>query len=187
LRRFGISSRYLLYTGQWRKHKNLANLMRAYALLKKKTDLPHELVLTGQLSSQAPEVPELIKKLNLERDVIITGFVPDEELAALYSAADLFVFPSLYEGFGIPPLEAMACGCPVVASNVSSIPEILGDAALFFDPLSVEDMAGAIHKALSSFNLRRELKAKGFERIKKFSYAKMARETLKTYQEVLSQ
>jgi len=185
LRRFGVGDKFILYVGQWRKHKNLANLLRAYALLKQKISLPHELVLAGQADPKMTEVPQLIKKLGLEKDVIITGFVPDEELAALYSTAEVFVFPSLYEGFGIPPLEAMSCGCPVAAAGYSSLPEVLDQAALFFNPESVEEIAGAINKLLSSYTLRRELKDKGFSWVKRYSYGKMAREMVKLYRGVL--
>jgi len=185
LRRFGITGKFLLYVGQWRKHKNLINLIRAFALLKQKTALSHELVLAGQIDSQMPAIPELIKKLSLERDIVMTGFVPDEELPHLYNAADLFVFPSLYEGFGIPPLEAMSCGCPVVAARSSSLPEVLGEAALFFDPRRVEDIAGTINRVLFSYSLKRELREKGLSQAKRYSYNKMAKETLKVYQEVL--
>ncbi len=185
LRRFGISREYLLYVGQWRQHKNLINLIRAFALLKKATRLPHELVLAGGVDPRSLEILPLIKKLGLEKEIVLTGFVADEELPALYSGAALFVFPSLYEGFGFPPLEAMSCGCPVVASASASLPEVLDGAALFFDPTQAEEMAAKIHQVLSSFGLRRELREKGLKQAKKFSWRKTAQETLRLYRELL--
>ena len=113
--------------------------------------------------------------------VIFTGFVPDEELKILYQNALAYIFPSMYEGFGLPPLEAMARGVPVVSSSATSLPEILGEAALYFNPLDVNDMAEKIKKALLDEGLRNNLIEKGFEQIKKYSWQKMAEETLKIY------
>ncbi|MGB9880037.1 MAG: glycosyltransferase family 4 protein, partial [Anaerolineae bacterium] len=117
--------------------------------------------------------------------VVFTGYVPDEDLPALYSGADLFVFPSLYEGFGLPPLEAMACGTPVVCSKASSLPEVVGDAALMVDPYDVEALAEAMHRVLSDAVLREELRGKGLARAQQFTWEKAARETLAVYEEVL--
>jgi glycosyltransferase involved in cell wall biosynthesis len=116
--------------------------------------------------------------------VIFTGYVPNEEIISLYSGATIFIFPSFYEGFGIPPLEAMACGTPVVASNTSSIPEVVGDAALLFNPYNIRKITEAIYSALTDEQLRNKLIEKGFERVKQFSWENTARETLQVYKEV---
>ena len=116
---------------------------------------------------------------------MLTGYVADADLAHFYSAAHAFVFPSLYEGFGIPPLEAMAVGTPVISSNASVMPEVLGDAALYFDPYNIEDMADKMYQLTDSYHLRQQLKAKGLAQVKKYSFAKMAKATLEVYKRVL--
>lgn len=122
---------------------------------------------------------------NLQNDVIFTGYISDGDLPALYNAADLFVYPSLYEGFGLPPLEAMACGCPVITSNTSSLHEVVGDAGIMVDPYDVDRLADAMHKVLSNDGLREDMIKKGLERAEMFSWEKTARETLKVYEEVI--
>jgi len=125
-------------------------------------------------------------KAGLNYDLILsTGFVSEEELDKLYTNAALFVFPSLSEGFGLPPLEAMARGVPVVSSGVACLPEILGEAAIYFNPLDINDIAAKIKNTLSDDRARKNLIQKGFERVKKYNWEKMARETLKVYQSVL--
>ena len=115
--------------------------------------------------------------------MVFTGYVPDEDLPGLYNAADLFVFPSLYEGFGIPPLEAMSCGTPVITSNTSSLPEVIGDAGIMVDPHHIDGLAEAMHRVLTDEALRKGMIEKGLQRAKLFSYEKEARETLKVYRE----
>lgn len=146
---------YILYVGNDYPHKNLRRLKSVF---------------------------EKIKAEGLDYDlVLITDFISEQELDNLYKNASLFVFPSLYEGFGLPPLEAMKRGLPVASSNVASLPEILGDAALYFNPLDIDDMANKIKKALIDRELRERLIREGFERIKKYDWQKMARETLEVY------
>jgi len=146
---------YILYVGNDYPHKNLERLKLTYAKLKE-WGLDYELIL-------------------------ITKFVSEQELDNLYKNASLFVFPSLYEGFGLPPLEAMKRGVPVVSSNASCLPEILGNAVLYFNPLNVDDIAEKIKNALTNRELREYLIQKGFEQVKKYSWQKMARETLEIY------
>src|SRR6185437_16647875 len=117
--------------------------------------------------------------------VHFTGYVPEADLPALYSGAEAFVFPSLYEGFGMPPIEAMACGTPVIASNVSSLPEVVGDAALLVDPLDVDAIAEAIHRVLTDHDLADDLRNRGLARAKQFTWERAARETLTAYDQVL--
>lgn len=146
---------YILYVGNDYYHKNLARLKLAF-----------KKIIEGGLDYEL---------------VLITEFVSDEELDSLYKNACLFVFPSLSEGFGLPPLEAMARGLPVTSSYSTCLPEILGDAAIYFNPLDINDIANQIKKALLDKDLRKKLIQKGFEQIKKYSWEKMAKETLKIY------
>jgi len=127
-----------------------------------------------------------IKDLGNESMIILTGYVPKKHLVALYSGALVFIYPSFYEGFGLPPLEAMACGCPVVVSNVASLPGVCGEAAYYVDPDDVESIAEGMYKVLSDDSLRQSLIEKGLERAKLFSWEKSAKEHLKVFEEVLS-
>jgi len=122
----------------------------------------------------------------LQGDVIFPGFIPEDELPLWYNAADVFVYPSLYEGFGLPPLEAMACGTPVIVSDVSSLPEVVGDAALLVDPHKPDEWAAALSLLCRDVDLRTDLVSRGLERAQEFSWTRMARETIQVYRDVLS-
>jgi glycosyltransferase involved in cell wall biosynthesis len=166
--------KYILYVGNVYPHKNLENLILAFRKIKQ-DNFNLQLVLVGGNDY-------FYKKLKKNNDdVIFTGFIKDEDLNILYNNAALYVFPSLYEGFGLPPLEAMARGLAVVSSNATCLPEILGDAALYFNPLDIDDIAEKIKKVLADNNLREQLIQKGFAQVKKYSWKKMAEETLKLY------
>ena len=184
-RRFGISKPYILYVGQWRQHKNVVRMIRAFHLLRRRYNLDYQLVLVGKIDQKCPEVLTTIKQLDLKAEVILTGYVPDADLPYIYNGADLFIFPSLYEGFGLPPLEAMACGTPVVSSRASCMPEVLGEAAHYFNPESVEDMVRAIAEVAKNYSLKQQLRAAGFKQVKKYSFDQMATETLKVYRRIL--
>ena len=119
--------------------------------------------------------------------MILTGYVADSDLPYFYSEAEAFIFPSLYEGFGLPPLEAMASGIPVLSSNTSVMPEVLGEAALYFDPTNIEDIAQAMYKLATTFRLQKELRDKGFRQAKKYSFARVAKETLAVYRRALTE
>ena len=123
--------------------------------------------------------------LDLKNEVIFTDYVSDEYLVKLYNAADLFVYPSLYEGFGLPPLEAMACGCPVITSNTSSLPEVVGDAGIMIDPNDIDGLTESMHKILTDKELREEMSKKSLERAKYVQLEKTAKETWDVYEEVL--
>ncbi len=184
-RKYQVTKPFFLYTGVWRSHKNLVNLLRAFKILREDENLALEaqLVITGEEDPYYPEVRRTVRELGLEHDVIFTGLVPEDELLALYQTATVFVFPSLYEGFGFPPLEAMRCGTPVVASKSSCIPEICGeDNALFFDPYDPQDMASVLHRIWLDPTLQKELRDRGLKHSRKFSFEKMAQETLELYQ-----
>lgn len=156
----------IMYVGNLKPHKNLLRLLEAYAKMEGRDDTC--LVLVGKAFDSEDLSPK-IKELGIERNVIRTGIIVDDELVDFYNLADLFVFPSLYEGFGIPPLEAMACGTPVVCSDNSSLPEVVGDAAYMFDACDTEMMRGAMEKVLSDENLAAALVKKGYERVKIFT------------------
>jgi glycosyltransferase involved in cell wall biosynthesis len=182
--RSGITNRFILHVGSLNPRKNIPRLIEAYNRLPPDIRQEYQLVIAGKSGWKADEVFAEVKQIGLEDKVVFTGFMGDNDLPVLMNGADLLAFPSLYEGFGIPPLEAMACGTPVIASNTSSIPEVVGDAALLFDPYNVEEMANAIYRALTDERLRNELRQKGFEHVKQFSWERAARETLAVYEEV---
>lgn len=184
-RTHGLPERFILSLGTFEPRKNLTVLLEAYQhLLDQGSEL--RLVIAGKKGWLYRGFFERLHDLGLEDQLVFPGFVPEADLPALYSAAEMFVFPSLYEGFGLPVLEAMACGTAVVSSNAASLPEVAGDAALMVDPHSVGDLVQAISTLSENENLRQELEAKGQRQAKKFSWEKTARETLDVYQSVLS-
>jgi glycosyltransferase involved in cell wall biosynthesis len=167
----GTDMPFILYTARIEHPgKNHVRLLEAMALLKQRHGFSHKLVLAGSRWNGAEVVDATIRRLGLQDDVIMTGYIDDHLLPQLYSAADLFVFPSLFEGFGIPLLEAMAAGTPVCAANVSSIPEVAGDAALLFDPQQPGDIAACIDRLLHDSDLRRALIRRGYRQAGRFSW-----------------
>ena len=182
--KYGIEGPYLLFVGNIEPKKNIETLLHACSKLRNATIYKYPLVIVGSKSFGFKGVSEAVKQFHAEKETIFTDIVDTDDLPYLYGGAELFIFPSLFEGFGIPVIEAMACGIPVVASNRTSIPEITGDAAILIDPLNVDEMAGAMYNVLSTPLLKRQLVEKGIERAKKFSWEKTARETLKLYKEL---
>lgn len=181
--RYGLPPRFILFTGTIEPRKNLIRLLHAFQILKKR-GLPHSLLLAGQQGWGFAEVCAAVSDLDIREHVIFGGYVPAEDLPLLYNAADLFVYPSLYEGFGLPVLEAMSCGTPVVASATSSLPEVAGDAALLVDPYDIEGWAEAIYRVLTDTALQQVLREKGLQRSCQFSVERMAKETIRVYQMV---
>lgn len=180
LKKYKISKQFLLYTGVWRNHKNLPRLLKAFKMLKEEKNLDLQLVITGKEDPHYPEVKKTVKKLNITEDIIFPGLVDDEELIQLYNAAFIFVFPSLYEGFGLPPLESMRCGTPVAASNISSIPEVCGEEnAIYFDPYSATDIAEKIYSLYIDTAKQAELVEKGIKHSAKLSWTTTAEQTFK--------
>jgi len=180
---------YILYVGAEHPRKNLNNLLKAFGRLKQEGDFGDlKLVKVGKAGGQEVDFRKetflAIEALNLRNEVIFTERVSNEELAAYYSNAECFVFPSLYEGFGFPPLEAMSCGCPVISSSVSSLPEVVGEAALQVNAHDIDELVKAIQETLTNKNLRRKLIQEGFKQAQKFSWKHAAQETLQLYQEV---
>lgn len=181
LAHLGIGKPYILFVSQWRPHKGLGILIEAFAEIRKKHNV--QLVVTGKANPQFPEIPAAIEASPVRSDIVTPGFVDDEVLETLYAGTQLFIFPSWYEGFGLPPLEAMARNVPVASSNASVMPEILADAAAYFDPRNPSDVAKVISDLLANEDKRRRLVAKGKEQVKKYSWKKMAEETLALYRE----
>mgnify|MGYP001813947866 CR=1 FL=1 len=194
--RYGLNAPYFLYIGTLHPRKNLVRLIEAFAALRiasraqgqpvdGRADRVSEsqLVLAGQKGWLYEEIFAQVRELGLAERVILTGYVPDSDLGSLLSGALAFVFPSLYEGFGLPVLEAMACGTPVVCSDVSSLPEVAGDAALYVDPLDVGAMAQALHQIAVDAGLRRALVGRGFQQVHRFSWRRCAQETLQVLED----
>jgi len=175
-----IPERYVLYISRLEHPgKNHVRLLEAFAALKQATDLPHKLVLAGGPWGGAEVIHARVAELGLSDLVVFPGFVPNEALPALYAAADAFAFPSLFEGFGIPVLEAMASGTPVCAANTSSIPEVVGDAGLLFDPMNVPAMTQCLDRLLQDPSLCQRLITAGIERAALFTWDVAAKATLK--------
>lgn len=181
---YGIDREYILYTGTLEPRKNILTIIRAFHAVKRELNVPHRLVLAGKKGWLYDDVFAEVRALGLEHEVIFTGYVPDEDLPFLYNGADLFVYPSFYEGFGLPPLEAMACGCPVVASNTSSLPEVVGDAGLLVDPRHHDELAAAMARVLGDSELARDMRRRGVERAATFSWDRCAQQTLSIYRDV---
>lgn len=185
--RYGIGENpYILFVGNIEPRKNLSSLIHAYAKLVKSRKCQHQirLVIAGSVGHVVGDVLSLPSRCGVGDQVILPGIIRDDDLPALYSGASLFVFPSYYEGFGFPVLEAMSCGVPVVASNASSLPEIAGDAALLVDPHRQDDLCQAMQRVLTDEGLRQEMKQKGFARVELYSWEKTAQRTLQVYKKV---
>jgi glycosyltransferase involved in cell wall biosynthesis len=179
--RFGISCDFVLFVSTIEPRKNVPTLLHAYKQLLDNYRTDVDLVLAGEKGWLFQEVFTLVRELSLQQRVHFLGRVSVEDLLGLYNAAQLLVHPAFYEGFGLPPLEAMACGTPVVASNTSAVPEIVGDAALLVDPTEIDEMTVAIWRLLSDPTLVRQMREKGLKRARLFSWRKAAEETLEIY------
>jgi len=182
--KYGIEYPYILYVGTLEGRKNITTLINAYAKLRK-AGINHKLVIAGRKGWKYADIFTAIERNNLQNDIIFTGFVEREELPLLYNLADVFAYPSLYEGFGIPPLEAMACGTPVVVSNSSSLPEVVGDAGILIDPYNVDELSSALLSIISDKTLQNELKIKGMNKAREFSWEKTAKETWSVYEQLM--
>jgi glycosyltransferase involved in cell wall biosynthesis len=182
--RYQLSHAYILYVGNIKPHKNLERLIEAFHLVRRQGRSEMELLIIGDEISKLQSLRRAVHKYDLHRYVRFHGFVPQETLSVLYRLASVFVFPSLYEGFGLPPLEAMACGTPVVTSNVSSLPEVVGDAAVLVDPYSPQAIADGILKVLQSAHLRADMRQRGFARVKAYSWERSVARVREVYGEV---
>jgi glycosyltransferase involved in cell wall biosynthesis len=190
--RYQVTYPYLLYAGRISPHKNLVRIIEAFSALK--TDLLKQdlypdlkLIIIGDELSKHPDLRRTVVRGGVQNDVRFMGFVPIEVLRIFYDAAKVFVFPSLYEGFGLPPLEAMAHGTPVLTSNTSSLPEVVGNAAVLVNPENVFEMMRALERVLLDQQLREKMRQRGYEQVKKFSWDIAAAEVLAGYEEALGQ
>ena len=177
---YGISKPFILYVGNAFPYKNLDNLLQVLTLIDRKISLSY----VGGRSGFVYRLGKKAKDFGIDDRLIVTGFVPNEDLAVLYKLASCFVFPSRSEGFGLPGIEAMASGCPVVCSNIPVFKEVYGEAALYFDPEKPKDIAEKIELIMKNSELKTDLIKKGLEQVKKYSWRKLAKETLKVYKEL---
>ena len=181
--RYGLPQMFVLYLGTLEPRKGIDTLIAAYGDLA--PDIPHHLVIAGQRGWYTEPIFQQVAALGLDHQVHFTGYVADEDLPALYSLAQLFVYPSQYEGFGLPVLEAMACGVPVVTSNTSSLPEVVGDAALLVQPKEAQSLAVAMLHVLNDDELRAKMRLRGLEQAARFTWEETARRTLQVYEKML--
>jgi glycosyltransferase involved in cell wall biosynthesis len=187
--RYRVNYPFLLYAGRISPHKNVVRIIEAFSALKaeleKEGKFPDlKLIVIGDELSKHPDLRRTVVRGGVQNDVRFMGFVPIEVLRVFYDAAKIFVFPSLYEGFGLPPLEAMAHGTPVVTSNTSSLPEVVGNAAVLVNPENVFEIMRALHRVLLDQTVRDKLKQRGYEQVKKFSWEASAKQILAVYEEV---
>lgn len=184
-KRYGISGDYILYLGTLEPRKNIESLVEAYAQLKEKCSNLPKLVLAGKKGWLYNTIFEKVELYQLTSDVIFTDYVDIHDVPVLLNGALMFVFPSLYEGFGLPPLEAMACGTPVIVSNKSSLPEVVGDAGYLIDPYSIEELKDTIQLLISDEDLRERMKEKGLIRSKSFSWKSSVTQLMEIYKSLL--
>jgi len=184
--RMGIKGNFILSVAFSHPHKNLLRLLQAYYILRKDKGITHQLLLAGNPGRDHLELVRTVRKLGIDQKVIFTGYLPGHQMPLVYQAADLFVFPSLYEGFGLPILESMACGTPVVSSNAASLPEVVGKAGILVDPYDIDGMAGAMYQVLSDKNLAQDLIKKGLRQSKRFSWVQTAKDTLAVYKKAMT-
>ena len=176
---------YFLAVGNLQPRKNLLRAIEAYALARDQGALEQQLVIVGKEQWKHEALRSLVEQYQLQDHVRFTGYVEDEDLPLLYRSADVFMYPSLYEGFGLPVLEAMACGTAVICSDRASLPEVAGDAGRYIDPEDVQSMSSAMMELGCDANLRQSLSLKGIEQAARFSWKETARQTLDVYREVL--
>lgn len=185
--RYGLDRPFILMLGTVEPRKNIVRLIRAYDQLRREAGIPHILVIAGKRGWVSDEIYATPGKLGISDDVKFLDYVAEPDLPALYSAADLFAYPSLYEGFGLPPLEAMACGTPVVCSNTTSLPEVIGDAALTVDPHNTGAIAEAMHRVLSEYDLREQMIARGLQQASQFTWHAAASRLPEIFQRAVNQ
>lgn len=187
LRKQGILESYFLFVGERRPHKNLVRLIEAFNLFRNRNACKHKLVIVGKNYSSYAQPEKRIKELHLQDQVIVSGYVDENHLPFYYQGAEAFIFPSLYEGFGLPILEAMSYGTPVITSRVSAMPEVAGDAAIQINPHSVDQLADALETLYRRKQTRTELIAKGYRNLNRFSWRKTSEKTLSVYEQAYSQ
>ncbi len=185
--RYQLNDPFVLYAGNIKPHKNLERLIEAFHIIRRGELESVKLLIIGDEISKYAALRRTVHRYKLHKHVRFFGFVPDATLAILYRLARVFVFPSLYEGFGLPPLEAMASGTPVITSNVSSLPEVVGDAAMLIDPYEPDAIAGAMRRVLADDRLRDDMRERGLARVREFSWDRSVRRVREIYDEVLAE
>ncbi len=183
--KYGIPEEFILSVATLEPRKNLSTLMEAFCFLKKERDIQHKLVITGKKGWLYHDIFETARESGLDSSIIFTGFVDTEDMPVIYSMSSVFAFPSLYEGFGLPLLEAMSCGAPVVCSDTSSLPEVVGDAGILVEPTNVKAWVESLEKSLKDKDFVQILRSKGLQRSKLFSWEKAAKETFQVYKDVM--
>lgn len=179
--RYGIESPYILCVGRLNPRKNLMPLVEAFVGLKRETSIPHKLIIAGKGDFAAESIIQSIKTMLCPEDVWFIGFVADQDLPSLYNGADVFIYPSLFEGFGLPILEAMSCGTPVIAAGTSGLIETVGDAGLLVNPLDPKEIKDAVLRIISDQDLKKKYIKRGLSRAKKFTWLSAAQKTLNVY------
>lgn len=183
---FNINNPYILYIGGFSTRKNVKELILAFNKIKKDLKIPHTLLLGGAVKDEGQKLVKLVQELNIEDSVIFTGFINSEDLPILYNAAEAFVYPSLYEGFGLPPLEAMSCKTAVITSNLTSIPEVTSNTASLINPFDKDELAKSLVNILNNEELKNSLALKGYKRSLQFSWRHTASNTLKAYESIFN-
>jgi glycosyltransferase involved in cell wall biosynthesis len=184
--KYNFNDPYLLFVSTFEPRKNIINIIRAFEYLKKTKKIEHNLILIGKKGWQYQVIFEAINSSPFCQDIYYLGYLTDEQVALFYQKADVFIYPSFYEGFGLPVLEAMNLGAPVITSNNSSLPEVAGDAAIFINPHNYHELADAILQVVSNYQLRQDLIARGKNRAKLFSWKNTAQQTINTYKYLLN-
>ena len=183
--KYGICDPFVLSVGVLQPRKNLGLLVRAFAAIKSQTSLPHKLVLTGKAGWGTENLDGLLNQLGISEHVILTGYVPDEDLPMLYSAASVLAYPSMYEGFGLPPVESMSCGTPVLVSDAPCMPEIAGEGGWVLPARDPKPWTQAMIDLLSSDDLQSKWSGRGLKRAKDFSWETTAKKTMDVYRNIL--
>ncbi|MBP2032350.1 glycosyltransferase involved in cell wall biosynthesis [Clostridium algifaecis] len=182
---YNIDKPFILYVGGFSPRKNVTSLIEAFSRIHKNLNKDYDLVIVGSSKDDLEKLKEFSSKLHIEENIRFTGFIKDDLLPVFYSGCDLFVYPSLYEGFGLPPLEAMSCGTPVITSNISSIPEVVGDGAILIDPKNIVSLMYSIESILNDDTIRNELSLKALNRSHLFSWENTCEKTIKIYNKIL--
>jgi glycosyltransferase involved in cell wall biosynthesis len=183
--KYRIQRPYILCVGRLNPRKNLMTLVEAFVMLKREKSIPHKLIIAGKEDYDTQNIIQSIKTSKCSKDILFIGFVADQDLPFIYKGADVFLYPSLFEGVGLPVLEAMSCGVPVIVSNSSSLIEIAGDAGVLVNPLDPREIGNAIFRVISNQDLRKEYVLRGFSRVKKYSWLSTAQQTLTVYKSII--
>jgi len=182
---YDINKPFILYIGGFSPRKNVASLMTAFSKILKNLDTEHDLVIVGANKDEGGSLNELSSDLNIQSNIKFTGFVPEDLLPVFYNACEVFAYPSLYEGFGLPPLEAMSCGTPIITSNISSIPEVVGDGGILIDPFNMKNLMYSLEALLNDNEIKNELASKALKRASDFSWKKTSEKTIEVYNKIL--